>query len=234
VIVRLLVRGLIAGLVAGLLAGSVAYVFAEPELDQAITVEAHSAAQPEPSLATRGQQKAGLIVATGLYGVSVGGLFALVFQTMRGPMPLSSDRLRALMLGLASFVVVAAVPFVKYPPNPPGTVEQAGISLRTILYLTMLSASLVSALGALSSTRHLPDSVSPVRRGALGALVFALCVGLAIALLPSTDIAPGFPAPLLWDFRATSLLTQFVLWIGLGVCFGQILRWFPIGERLRQ
>ena len=60
-------RGLAAGLLAGLLAGFFAYLFAEPVLDRAIELE-NAAHGHSEQVFDRGEQKAGLILATALYG----------------------------------------------------------------------------------------------------------------------------------------------------------------------
>ncbi|MCA1849187.1 MAG: CbtA family protein, partial [Actinobacteria bacterium] len=70
-------RGLAAGLLAGLLAGLFAYLFAEPVLDRAIEFESAAHGHSE-QVFDRGEQKAGLILATALYGTSVGALFGLL------------------------------------------------------------------------------------------------------------------------------------------------------------
>jgi predicted cobalt transporter CbtA len=54
----------------------------------------------------------------------------------------------------------------------------------------------------------------------------AVGAGLAVAVaglflgLPAAAEPGRFPAGLLWDFRLSSLGTQVVFWMGLGVVFG--------------
>jgi len=92
----LLVRGLIVGLFAGLLAGTFAYVMGEPHIDSAIAIEeaagaahTHDAngqavpADPEEEpLVSRDGQRFGLFLATSLYGVALGGIFAVGFALL--------------------------------------------------------------------------------------------------------------------------------------------------------
>lgn len=96
----LLVRGLLLGLLAGLVAGVFAFTAGEPRIDEAIALEnaaAHEhehggavhehgagAAHEHGEEVSRGTQKAGLFLATGLYGLAAGGVFALVFAALRG------------------------------------------------------------------------------------------------------------------------------------------------------
>src|SRR5438552_2672630 len=108
----LLVRGLIVGLFAGLLAGTFAYVLGEPRVDAAIAIEesgghahAHDHESPEEQpLVSRDGQKAGLFLATSLYGVALGGLFAVAFMLLRRKLRTENDAYAALGLAAAGFV----------------------------------------------------------------------------------------------------------------------------------
>ena len=74
-------RGMAAGLLAGLLAGLFAFFFGEPSVDQAIWLEEAAASQQGEELQqggghfSRSTQKIGLFFATGLFRVTVRGLF---------------------------------------------------------------------------------------------------------------------------------------------------------------
>src|SRR6266540_3048212 len=79
----LLRRGLLAGLVAGLVSGVYLLFVGEPVIDQAIRLEAAaSGGAGAVELLSRGTQKFGLVGATTLYGVAVGGVFALAYQLL--------------------------------------------------------------------------------------------------------------------------------------------------------
>jgi hypothetical protein len=61
----------------------------------------------------------------------------------------------------------------------------------------------------------------PWARPLAGAGTFvAVAGGLALALPGIQEVPRDFPAPLLWEFRLSSLGTQAVLWASLGVGFG--------------
>ncbi|WP_162795634.1 CbtA family protein, partial [Nonomuraea lactucae] len=97
----LVARGLLLGLLAGLVAGSFAFVVGEPLLDTAIAMERPLAG--EAPVVSRSAQKAGLFLATGLYGLAVGGIFALVFAGLRGRVgPRSDGRLAAAVTATAT------------------------------------------------------------------------------------------------------------------------------------
>ena len=65
-----------------------------------------------------------------------------------------------------------------------------------------------------------PDA-PPWARPLAGAGTFVVVAGgLALALPGVQEVPRDFPAPLLWEFRLSSLGTQAVLWASLGVGFG--------------
>jgi predicted cobalt transporter CbtA len=229
----LLVRGLIVGLFAGLLAGTFAYVMGEPHIDAAIAIEeagaAHShdhgdttqAAEEEEPLVSRDGQRAGLFLATSLYGVALGGMFAVAFTLLRRKLRTSSDPYAALGLAVAGFVGIVLVPFLKYPPNPPAVGNPDTITRRTVTYLLTLVIGLLAVWAGVAASRwadRLVDRWGVVARLAVGAAAFLATIVAAYLLLPAINEVPGsFPATLLWQFRFASLGTQATLWLLLGL-----------------
>ena len=190
-------RGLAAGLLAGLLAGLFAYLFAEPVLDRAIELE-NAAHGHSEQVFDRGEQKAGLILATALYGTSVGALFGLLSAFFRRLY--RSEWRRSLALAGAIFLGAVLLPFLKYPPNPPGVgADPATLTGRTLAYLAMISLGMLAVLAAWRFARGLEGASPPVR---------------------DLTAAGHVPAELVWDFRLSSLGTQVVLWAGIGCIFG--------------
>jgi len=219
----LVARGIVCGLLAGLAAGAFAFAVGEPGVERAIEFENQAAAHApaEESLVSRSGQRAGLFLATGLYGLAVGGLFALALAAVRGRTAARSDASLAPWLAAALFVGVVLVPFLKYPANPPAVGDPETIAERTQLYLTLVVISLLSLLAAWRVAR---------RAGHLaGTFAFVAMVAVAATLLPSVnDVPHDFPADLLWDFRVAALGVQLVLWTAIGVLFGIACRRFPL------
>lgn len=220
----LLVRGLLLGLVSGLIAGGFAFAFGEPQVDSAIALEeAHAAQEPghdhAEELVSRPGQKAGLFLATGLYGLAVGGIFALVYAGLRGRVGPRSDGGLALAAAGTAFGAVILVPFVKYPANPPAVGDPETISSRTWLYVVMILVGLAATAIAVATARRV--TAGPWARWVAAAVAFLVPVIAAWQLLPTVDQVPeGFPATLLWQFRLASLGTQLVFWTAFGVLFG--------------
>ncbi|MEU8225422.1 CbtA family protein [Kribbella sp. NPDC048915] len=245
---QLLVRGLIVGLFAGLLAGTVAYVLGEPRVDAAIAIEesaghAHThdhgdSAEPQPAaeadepLVSRDGQRAGLFLATSLYGVALGGLFAVAFTLLRRKLRTGNDAYAALGLAAAGFVGVVLIPFLKYPPNPPAVGDPDTITRRTITYLLTLVIGLLAVWAGVALSRW-AARYGEVARLAGGVAGLVVTVVAAYLILPRiSEVPETFPATLLWQFRFASLGTQATLWLLLGFGYAAAVDRRPIRSKV--
>jgi peptidoglycan/LPS O-acetylase OafA/YrhL len=208
---NLLICGLIAGICAGTLAAGFATVAGEPAVDRAIAYEGAHAGPVSREV----QKSAGLLTATAVYGLAVGGLFALAFAFAYGRVARATPRATAYGLAAAAFVVVFLVPFLKYPASPPGATDPETIGARTLLYATMVAISLLAAVAALRVRRT---------RGtvAAAALFVVVVAGAALALPSFHEVPSEFPQSTLWSFRAASIGMQAVLWLTIGLIFGPL------------
>ncbi|TWD80421.1 putative cobalt transporter CbtA [Kribbella amoyensis] len=239
---NLVVRGLLVGLFAGLLAGAFAYVTGEPHIDAAIAIEeaggaAHThgdshdtsteaaPADEEEPLVSRSGQRAGLFLATALYGVALGGIFAVGFTLLRRRLRTTNDSYAALGLAAAGFVGIVLVPFLKYPPNPPAVGDPETITKRTVSYLLTLVIGLLAIWAGVAASRWAArfGEAPWIRLGVGGAALLATVVA-AYLVLPAINEVPGsFPATLLWQFRFASLGTQAVLWTLIGFGYAALV-----------
>ncbi len=228
---------MLVGLLAGLLAAVFAYATGESRIDRAIALEkaaaaaspagshSHEAAEPAHShdegeeLVSRDGQRFGLFLALGLYGLAVGGLFALTYAAVRGRVGPRSEPVLAVALAAAAFVAIVLVPFLKSPANPPAVGDPETINQRTVLYLTAVAVGIL-AVGAGVAAHRYVSSREPWLRWLAGGAALLVPVAAAWIFLPGIDEVPqGFPADLLWDFRIASLGTQAVFWLGVGALF---------------
>jgi hypothetical protein len=132
-------------------------------------------------------------------------------------------RASAAVLALAGYVAVFAVPFLKYPPNPPGVGDPGTIGRRTTLYLTAIAVSLLAAVVALRAGRVAARRCDAWYAGLAGLVVYAaLATAAALALPGVHEVPKGFPADTLWRFRLASLGTQACIWATLGLGFGAL------------
>lgn len=229
----LLVWGLLSGLLAGILALGFAEAFGEPPVEVAIAFEDRAthgvhepglhAAPPEP--VSRGVQRTiGLAIATCLFGVALGGLFALAFAFGYGRIGRLTPRSTALLLAGLAFGAVFLVPFLVYPANPPSVGNPATIGRRTAAYFAMIAISVVLAIAAMYLRRRLAERIAGWHAVVVAVAGYVVAVWIAGALLPRfAEVPEGFPAQTLWEFRISSLGTQAVLWATIGVAFAFLL-----------
>ena len=166
-----LVRGLLAGLVAGLVAFGVAYVVGEPSVNASIAhrgvwrsqamitrtnpprVMRHAATEVPRSL----QSTAGLLTATLVAGVTLGGLVGVISALALGR--LGGLGVRGVTLSVASmgFVSLYLLPYLAYPPNPPAVGHSDTIGTRSALYFIMVAISIIAAVTAVLVGRKLAN-----------------------------------------------------------------------------
>src|SRR4051794_12500749 len=223
---KLLICGLLAGLCGGLLAAGFTSLAGERAVDRAIAYEdsAHHAAAADPAPVSRGIQKsAGLLTASVVYGVALGGIFALAFAFAYGRVARVSPRTTAYGLAAAAFAVVYLVPFLKYPASPPGATDPATIGRRTLLYATMIAISVLAAVAAARLRPALVKrfGVHAANLGA-GALYAGVVLAAGLALPSVNEIPSDFPATALWTFREASIGMQAVIWLTIALVFAPL------------
>jgi len=228
-----LIRGLLAGLIAGLLAFGVAYVVGEPSVNASIAIEESGGSGHEPAAngstpATEVprslQSTAGLLTATMVAGVTLGGLVGVISALALGRLGRLGVRGVSLSVAAMGFVSASLLPFMAYPPNPPAVGHPETIGMRSELYFIMVAISLITAVTAVLVGRKL------ARRwgtwyATLSAIAGYLLVTItAIALLPTySEVPADFPATVLYEFRMASLVTQLALWATIGLALGELL-----------
>jgi pimeloyl-ACP methyl ester carboxylesterase len=236
----LLIWGLLAGLCGGMLATGFSELAGEPAVNQAIAFESSSAAaagEPhEHAIVSRGVQRSvGLLTAAIVFGLSMGGLFALAFAFAYGRVGRASPARTALWLAAGAFVVVFLVPFLKYPANPPSVGDPDTIGKRTELYLAMIVCSLLAAVAALRIRAWLAARRDPTSATVVAGLSYLAVVVAAGLILPGIHEVPkNFPATTLWRFREASIGMQAVLWATIGVVFSVAAQRVMVGAPSRR
>ena len=136
---------------AGLLAGAFGYLVGEPRIEAAIAIE-EAATHTGPvaddhhadELVGRDGQRAGLFLATGLFGTAMGGLLATAYVLLRRRLRATDDGRSALLLAGGTLLGAVLVPFLKYPANPPAVGDPDTIDQRTVAYLALVVLGLVA------------------------------------------------------------------------------------------
>ncbi|WP_030912185.1 CbtA family protein [Streptosporangium amethystogenes] len=223
----LLLRGMLVGLVSAALALVFAWIFGEHQVSLAIAFEghhAHETAAAEPEMVSRVvQQTSGLAVAIGLFGVAVGGLFAVAFALAYGRIGGFGVRATSALVAGGGFVTVALVPFLIYPANPPSVGVGDTIGARTGLYFAVIAISVAIVIASAQVGRRLAARLGNWNATLVAGALFVALVTVTYLVLPEVNEVPAdFPAVLLWRFRLASLGTQVVLWSTLGLAFGAL------------
>lgn len=237
----LLIRGLLAGLIAGVCGYAVATTLGEPSVDKAIAFETlvgdhHDEHVDEVSRTL--QSSAGLGTGALIYGIALGGVFAVVFAAVYGRGGFNSAKPTAAVLGMLGFVGIYLVPILKYPANPPSIGNGDTIGRRSALFLVMILCSVAAMVASGLWWRQLDERLSRWNATLIGAGTYIVTMGLVFALMPginevpqvaiagivagSGDGAITFPPTILWQFRVASLGIQVVLWASLALSFGPL------------
>lgn len=234
----LLLRGLLAGLIAGLLAGTVGFIIGEPKVEAAIAIEeaqsatesahhgdqaqgGHSHGDEEEALVSRSGQKFGEFLALGLTGLALGAMYAAAANTARRHTNLSGPKL-ALGLAAGGWLAITAVPFFKYPANPPAVGDPETIDDRTWLWVAVVLLGFAAVGISVYAYKLLRGQLETVRLiGGVAAFVAIVTVGY-IALPGINEVKSDFPATLLWQFRVSSLTVTTTLWLALGLAFAAL------------
>lgn len=217
-------RGLLAGLVAGLVSGVYLLLVGEPVIDQAIRLEAAaSGGAPAVEVFSRGTQRLGLVGAATLYGLAVGGVFAILYQLLEPRMAAGTAWDKAMRLAAAGFGTLFLVPFFEYPSNPPGVGDPVTAGTRTRLYLAAIALSAVISLLAWLAAHRLAElGVERWRRQLAVGTGYVVAVGLAYTVLPEVSQQVNVPAEVLWEARLASASGQALLWACIGAAFGAL------------
>jgi predicted cobalt transporter CbtA len=234
-----LIRGLLAGLVAGMVAFGVAYLVGEPPVNASIAVEessgsSHDHAHADQRSASEStmvtevprslQSTAGLLTATMVAGVTLGGLVGVISALALGRLGRFGVRGVSLAVAAIGFVSAGLVPFVAYPPNPPAVGLPDTIGMRSELYFIMVAISVIAAVTAVLVGRKLVRRSGGWYATLSATAGYLLVIIAATALLPTySEVPADFPATVLYEFRMASLATQLSLWATIGLVLGELL-----------
>lgn len=215
----LLRRGVVAGAAAGLATGAFGAVLARPVLDRAVRLEQAGSGEAAAEVFSRSTQHAGLVGAAVATGLALGVLFAVAYAVAYRSSVADSWR-RALRLGAYAAFALAVVPFLRYPPNPPGVGDAATVAVRTQDWLAALAIGCLGALAAARLDADLRRRAAAAPRRHLAVVVVLVTTVAATFLLPSVTDPLDVPADLLWEFRVLALAGSLVLWGVLSAGFG--------------
>lgn len=230
---QLLRNGLISGLAGGLALALVLLVVGERSLGEAIRLEeARSESQAHVDGAddhgreetfSRSTQTAGGAFGSLLYGAVLGVVFAVVFGALRHRIAAQTELRRSVVLAACGWLGVVAVPFLLYPPVPPGASDPTDVGGRTAAYVMAILWGILAVAVARAAARGVERRGLPEALGHAAAIAcFTTLVVLATLVLPPRPSANTLPADLVWDFRLASLAGTTSCWLVLGLVFGAL------------
>lgn len=232
---HVIARGALAGAIGGLLAFVFGRIMVEPIIGRAIDFEearnaAEHAAHPgmamdEPELFTRAvQQNVGLGAGLIVFGIAMGALFGVAYCVAAPKLARWTPRTVALAVAGSLFAGLYALPYLKYPPNPPVVGDPDTIRERTGAYLLMVAICLALVAAAWVVGLAAVPRLGAYRAALAGGAIMLVGVVLACLVLPATVATPkGFDPDDLYWFRTFSFLAQAILWGAIGLAGGELV-----------
>lgn len=220
-----LVIVLISGALAGTIHGIANLAIVEPYLDEAIGIENQNLftsgeEEDTPQFwveydAYRDWQKGGQVLAGAILGTSIGALFGIVYALSRNSLKGKNDLQKTLFLAGIMWLTMYLIPFLKYPANPPTVGDADTIALRTILYLSFIAISGLSAVGFYQIFKRLQKG-----KKIFAILGYAAFISTVFILMPENPDEVTAPIDLVNGFRTMSVVSVSIFWISVAVILG--------------
>ncbi|TWS17653.1 CbtA family protein [Tsukamurella asaccharolytica] len=234
---HVIARGALAGAIGGLFAFVFGRIMVEPIIGRAVAFEeARNAAEhaghagmagmaEEPELFTRAvQENLGLGAGLILFGIAMGALFGVAYCIAAPKLAQWTPRTVALAVAGSLFAGLYALPYLKYPPNPPVVGDPDTIRERTGAYLLMVAICLALVAGAWVIGLAAVPRLGGYGAALAGGAVVLVGLTLACLLLPATVATPdGFNPDDLYWFRTYSFVAQAILWGAIGLVGAELL-----------
>ena len=221
---------LFSGAIAGTLLGLINQVVVEPFIDKAIGIQTQRAIDAGENIdpvqqLPRVWQKAGEVVASTIYGISLSALFGIVFVYSRNSLPGSNNKKKALVLTGIMFVALFLIPTLKYPANPPAVGNPDTIYSRESFYFGFIAISGFSSLAlALLYAKKIVDKNNRPSKSkeniAIPVLLYAIIMASSYLLFPPNPDRITIPIDLVTNFRIATAFTIGIFWGLMGIILG--------------
>lgn len=155
----------------------------------------------------------------------MGLAFSVVYARSRHRLPGRTDLGKSTALGMLAFAVMALLPALVIPANPPGVGDPDTVNYRTLCYFVVIGLGVLVVGAAFGTQRFLKHRGTSSELTWLAvAAVATLGAGAVLLFAPGpADVVPGsVPAALLWDFRVGSLAQLGAMWGVIGLVHGAI------------
>lgn len=216
---------LVSGGLAGTIHGLANLAIVETYLDQAIGIENQhlfASGEEKDTPEFRAQydsyriwQKGGQIFAGAILGMSMAGLFGIVYAYSRNSLPNGTDLKKSLTLASIMWLTIYMIPFFKYPANPPTVGDPETVVLREILYLSFIAISGFGALGFYRLYRKLQS-----QKKIISFFGYAIFISIVFVIMPPNPDEISAPMELVNGFRVMSVIAVSSFWVSIGLIFG--------------
>ena len=225
-------RGAIAGLAGGAASAIVLWIAVEPSISKAIDLENAAAEGHSPEdggeLISRTMQLIGGTVTSIVVGVLLGVVFALVYARSQHRLAGFTDLGRSLSLAALAFAIVALLPALKVPANPPAVGDPGTVNQRMLTYLAIILLGLVLVglcFAVAQAVRRRAEHAELWWSAGIGVAVVGVTLILYLAPSGTVDIPATMPASLVWKFRIGSLGQHAGMWLGIALVYGTLTHW---------
>jgi len=164
-------------------------------------------------------KKSGQILAGVILGTSVGALFGIVFALSRNALPGNNDVKKSLILAGVMWLTLYIIPFLKYPANPPTVGDGETVVLRSILYLSFIAISGISAIGFYQLSKKLKNN-----KKLLALVGYGVFISAVFFVMPENPDEITAPMDLVYEFRFMSVLGVTSFWASIGIILGLFWR----------
>jgi len=243
---RVLLLAVVAGLLAGMAAALFNAVLSEPIIDRAIAFEEQAApadahtsimasdgtehTHSDDAPVSRDGQRLGLWLGWGGLGIAWGTLAGAAYYLGWRQLAGAGAAWWRVAVAAGGWFALGALPFLKYPANPPAVGDPDTINerMRNFIGIEVLAVGAVIAGIAVGVTlwRRTRDHRTATVVG------LAVTLGLGAVLFfafPSVTQETAAPASLIEEFRRHAFVGQMVFWGVFAAGFG----WLPVWRRLR-
>lgn len=237
---RRLGNGALAGIGGGVASAVLLWLLVEPAINRAIAIEkaateadntgarAHGAgatAHEHADVVSRLAQQIGGTFTVVLVAVLLALAYSVVYARSSHRLPGITALGRSLSLAALAFGVMALMPALVLPANPPAVGDPDTVGQRTLAYLQVVLLSVLAVGIVFAVQKALADRRIAAEWRWLGTAAVAVA-GVAVVLLVAPDgdqqIPSAVPAALIWEFRVGSLAQLAAMWAGIGIVHGAL------------
>ena len=132
---------------------------------------------------------------------------------------------KTLVLSGLMWFTIFVIPFLKYPANPPTVGETETVVLRSILFLSFIAISGLSAVGFYQVYKRLQN------KKLLAFVGYAAFISAVFFIMPENPDEITASMELVDGFRGASFVAVTVYWLTLGLILGGFIE--KLQERLK-